>query len=446
MDSPASIPAGFPQAAELKARQDEFESLVEQARGHQKVPVGTLISGVSGLVQLVQLQAQLQTYLGSSGSGSSSLTKIDALRTATGYMLNTLAAEHAGTGINNTVGIVTFSSTATVLAPLTGDPASLEPKTALLEATASTNIGDGLKQAIALLDGRPAPAIILLSDGWNNEGMTNAQILAGPVAEAAAKDIPVCTIGLGTSPYDVDQRLLDSIAATTGGGYYFVPDRVSLTADMESCHHSAAGQQLIDYRGKLAAGSTVSAPAFTVPAGKRRLTVTATAPETSIKLELADSTGRVIPSANTVGGPPGLAVATVINPPAGPVSARVSAQQVNPGSQDVFISASTDGPTTSRHLTAIQAGSAASGPLGQQRMQIRQALTAAAIITGLCFLGLSIRGLRQRIRVRRTGKRGGTFLVPLVLVPGAVLGLIALAGAAVLNILWELPLIPMPNF
>jgi hypothetical protein len=216
---------------------------------------------------------------------------------------------------------------------------------------------------------------------------------------------------------------------------------------MESCHHSAAGQQLVDYQGRLTAGSAVSAPPFTVPAGRHHLTVTATAPGSTFGLELADASGRVISNAAATGsGTPGLAVAVVSNPPAGPVSARLTGQQVDAASPAFFLSASTDGQTTTRHVTPLQAGANTSGPLGRQRMQIRQALTAAALVTGICFVLISIRGLARRMQLRRTGRKKGGFLVPLVLYPGAIFGLIALVCAVGLNILWEMPLIPLPSF
>jgi uncharacterized protein YegL len=447
MDSPAVIPAGFPKAAELKERQDEFEGLVEQARGHQKVPVGTLVSGISGLVQLVQLQVQLQDYLTKQGADAKSLAKITALKLATGYMIETLTAEHSREGTNNQVGIVTFSSEAAVLAPVTPDPASVKAKVAALEPEASTNIGDGLQQAVGMLEGQPAPAIILLTDGWNNSGMSNDQVLSGPVAGAAGKNIPVCTIGLGSSPFDVDQELLQAISSRTGGGYYFVPDRVSLAGDMEACHHSAAGQLLTDQRGKLAAAGSVSSRPFNIPAGKRHLTVTVAAPGSTFGMEVADGSGRVIAdAAATATGSPGLAVATVSNPPPGAVTVRLLGQQVDANSPDYFLSASTDGQTTDRHVTPLAAGGGAGGSLARQRVQIRQVLTAAAIIAGICFVALSLRGLARRLRQRRTGRTGGGWVLPLVLYPGAVLGVIALIGAGVMNLLWDVPLVPLPSF
>ncbi|HEV1996585.1 MAG TPA: serine/threonine-protein kinase, partial [Candidatus Dormibacteraeota bacterium] len=230
MSSPAVIPAGFPRAAELKQKQDAFGSLVEQVKGGKKIPVGAIVAGVSGVVDLIQLQKELDDYLTAHGTDPATISKLAALKVSANSMLAALAAEHRDLGIDNKVGLVKFSDTASVLAPLGADFNAQQSVVSGLRTEGSTNMGDGLQEALQVLNGQGGGNIVLLTDGWNNTGMTNDQVLSGPVATAAGRGIPVCTIGLGESPFDVDQALLSDIAARTGGDYYFVGDRVSLGA------------------------------------------------------------------------------------------------------------------------------------------------------------------------------------------------------------------------
>src|SRR5262249_14171636 len=138
------------------------------------------------------------------------------------------------------------------------------------------------------------PSIIMLTDGWNNEGMTNDQVLSGPVQRAATGKVPVCAVGLGEAPADVDQKLLLDIASRTGGGYHYVDGTTPLGGDLLACHQSLAGDLLMDQRGTVRQGQVVQGQGFTLPAGHHRLAVTLSWPGSQLDLRVTDPAGKAV--------------------------------------------------------------------------------------------------------------------------------------------------------
>jgi Ca-activated chloride channel family protein len=161
------------------------------------------------------------------------------------------------------VGVVAFSSDASLVQPVTDDLPAAKAAIQGLQLGGGTAIGDGLEVALASLPpelvapsgaiaspggpggpgggpARPAPVpgqppppppavVLLLTDGANTEGE--------PPLDATAKardaNVPVFTIGMGGrgGPFpfggggggSVDEALLQEMAAQTGGQYYFAP-------------------------------------------------------------------------------------------------------------------------------------------------------------------------------------------------------------------------------
>ncbi|GLU48467.1 VWA domain-containing protein [Nocardiopsis ansamitocini] len=133
------------------------------------------------------------------------------------------------------VGLVAFSSTASVISSPTHDHQAVADSVVGLTISPGTAIGEGVFASLqtinsfdedATLDPPPA-AVILLSDGENTSGR--------PVATAAqlASDanVPVSTIAFGTGasiieidgqyvPANIDKAALERLADTTGGHFY----------------------------------------------------------------------------------------------------------------------------------------------------------------------------------------------------------------------------------
>jgi Ca-activated chloride channel family protein len=132
------------------------------------------------------------------------------------------------------VGLVTFSSTASVAAPLTRDHEMVLDALDVAAAPGQgTAIGDAIARSVELLGpapaGDPPPmAILLLSDGAQTRGRLTP--LAG-AARARARRIPVYSVALGTQkgsisagvislPVPPDPVTLKRIARSTGASFY----------------------------------------------------------------------------------------------------------------------------------------------------------------------------------------------------------------------------------
>lgn len=147
------------------------------------------------------------------------------------------------------VGVVSFSSDATLVQPVTEDLPAVRAAIDDLQLGGGTAIGEGIQVALAalppdeaLLAGGsiiaprapnspppPPPGIILLlTDGANTEGMPPLDA----AAKARAANVPIFTVGMGgrSNPFGfgrarsgVDEDNLREIAAQTGGQYYYAP-------------------------------------------------------------------------------------------------------------------------------------------------------------------------------------------------------------------------------
>jgi Ca-activated chloride channel homolog len=161
------------------------------------------------------------------------------------------------------VGLVTFSSTPRVAAPLSWDRSVVLGALAGSDAPAAgTAIGDALARAVDLLEpiARPAPpgaealssssaptataapsAIVFLSDGAQTRGRLSPLAAA---ERAAADGIPIYTIALGTTTGVIhegvlslrvppDPAMLQRISQTTGGTFFAAMDEADLDVAYE---------------------------------------------------------------------------------------------------------------------------------------------------------------------------------------------------------------------
>lgn len=135
------------------------------------------------------------------------------------------------------VALVSFSGTASIVAPPTLDRAAVKRAIDSLQLAPATAIGEGIYTSLDALalapsdpnhPGQPAPgAIVLLSDGYTNIGRDSA------AAAQAAKDqnVPVYTVAYGTPggyvyeqgvrvPVPVNHAELAKIAQISGGKKY----------------------------------------------------------------------------------------------------------------------------------------------------------------------------------------------------------------------------------
>lgn len=138
--------------------------------------------------------------------------------------------------LNDSTGIISFSTAAATELPLTGINSAANYATARAAANGisfggTTSIGAGLQLGFSLLPPSGIPrSLVLLSDGFQNTAPMADTVLAG-----APANVPVHTVALGMAS---DQALLQHIAAVTGGTYHFSPDELGLF-DIYNVTHSA---------------------------------------------------------------------------------------------------------------------------------------------------------------------------------------------------------------
>ena len=159
-----------------------------------------------------------------------------------------IAIEFIASRPSDRIGIVVFAGESFTQSPLTSDRVTLinlmkEIETGLIED--GTAIGNGLATAVARLKDSDAKSkvVILLTDGVNNCGEISP-ITAAEIARTY--NVRVYTIGVGargTAPYpvqtpwgielqqvrvEIDEPLLQEIAAKTGGKYFRATDNTKL--------------------------------------------------------------------------------------------------------------------------------------------------------------------------------------------------------------------------
>ena len=189
----ASVPAGVAQAGAINQR--EHTVLVEDISGSM------VIEYVPGV------------------------TKLEAAKQA-GI---TMVVNKARIDAYDQMGLVTFSSEANILMPIS----SLHShKPALIKALQSltiaggTDINEGLVKARDLFDWRPHDVvrrIVLLTDGVGGDPERTAE-------ELKARNVVIDVIGIGENPSDVDEDLLRRVASVVAGAtlYRFIKDHKTL--------------------------------------------------------------------------------------------------------------------------------------------------------------------------------------------------------------------------
>jgi Ca-activated chloride channel homolog len=143
------------------------------------------------------------------------------------------------------VGAVAFSTTPRSVVAPSHDRDDVRAHLASLEADGGTATGDGLAEALRLLesndDRRPPAAVVLLSDGETTTGRDPVDV----ARQARAADVPIYTVALGTAggtitnssgsvlPVPPDPETMAEIAAASGGESFDVEDAEQLDAVYE---------------------------------------------------------------------------------------------------------------------------------------------------------------------------------------------------------------------
>ena len=177
--------------------------------------------------------------------------RIGLARTAASRFVDTsriARMENNRTVPGDEVGVVTFSSAAASLSPLTeltsaADKAAKQAVIAGITADGTTAIGAGLRASLNQLTGRGTPGcletIILLSDGMQNTGEDPSTV----VPDIRARGAVVFSIGLGS---DADVGTLAGIASATGGKFFFAGSSTDLPTIFTEIQATVTGAAILD--------------------------------------------------------------------------------------------------------------------------------------------------------------------------------------------------------
>ena len=237
---------------------------------------------------------------GSMGDQFRGRRKLDGAKDAAGNILQMIKDEAVGGRADHRAALVTFSSQASTVAPLTADLEALSGAVTRLSTAGGTNVGAGLAAGVRQIQEqgpRTADAkrvLILLSDGKSTDGLSRDQILAGPVAEAQQAGICIYTIGFGEAA-DLDEALLRGVASRSGCGEYFhATDAGRLSAIYVKLRHQSLGDVVGEFSGRITQGQRLNAGSFAVGPRQSQLLATLNWPGSRLELRLTDPTGKVV--------------------------------------------------------------------------------------------------------------------------------------------------------
>ena len=283
-DMPCAVADSMP--PHVKAFIDKYLPLARAQYNQYDQPVSPKTSTATVLVLDVS---------GSMGDPWQGGIKLESAKKAATDIVTMMEQESRVGGVSHSVAVATFSSIAWLNLGLTTDYAQAKRVIAGLVPTERTNIGAGLQVANDALRSAPADGrriIILLSDGLTNEGLSPAEILSGPVQEAANAGTCIYAVGFG-DPGDLDEDLLRQIASgSLCGQYYYATDAYQLDAIYIKVRHQALGQIIGEFSGHVEQGQTATMGEITVPSGLGELNVTLVWPGSTLDLIMTDPKGR----------------------------------------------------------------------------------------------------------------------------------------------------------
>lgn len=273
------------------------------------------------------------------------VAKIDAAKSAVGTLLTFIQQEQQN-GEAQQVGLVPFNDQVHDGAPPGTDFDALRSRLKGLQAGGSTDIYDALKTAIDQA-ASAAPAtkklVILVTDGGQNTPQLSVQdFLDGPVKDAAARGISICTIGFGQGG-DLDESLLQQIASPDCG-FAAAGNEVKLQQQYIKLRAGSLGTIAQEFQGTVQQGQTVQIGTVELAANMGLLNVADVWPGSTLKLHIKDPAGKEIVDGS--GGASDVTTPTSENvlinqPAAGTWTISLDGVQVAAGGEPYYVLAST---------------------------------------------------------------------------------------------------------
>jgi len=197
-----------------------------------------------------------------------------------------------------TLAVVTFAGTAHTLVTLTSDFSAVKVAIEDLGAGGNTDIGDALTEALFELgahsEDSAAKAIVLFTDGHITTGMSEDEVMAGPVKDVIDRQIVIHTIGYGDPSY-LHSEFLREMAESTGGKYYDATEVFQLqNAFIEAGQRAEAWDIEATFVGRVKHQETVIAGTFDLASRVGSLKVTLNWPGSNLDLHIIDPRGREV--------------------------------------------------------------------------------------------------------------------------------------------------------
>lgn len=327
---------------DVKDDQTSIVYIPTPASGPTPTPVE--IGGQSDTVLVMDVSGSMSDPAGSSGK-----TKMEAAKAGATNILNMVRDENLVQGGTHRLGLVSFTDTATIEQSLGGQYSAMESAVSAMSPQSGTNLGEGLQSGLNAMTGVTSAReriIIILSDGMSNTGMSNDEILNGPVAFAKKQGIKIFTVGFGSGGSSdmyggIDEEFLKQIASQTGGEYYYAEEYFDLENVYIRLRQQSRGEVVANLSGT-ATDSSQDAGVFDVKIENGELHGTVNWEEGQTDIVLVDPDGREVDSEY-----PGAyifneskpAYVVVKNPQPGTWKARVKSAEGTGGAYDVVVSA-----------------------------------------------------------------------------------------------------------
>ena len=164
------------------------------------------------------------------------------------------------------IGIVSFSTAASVVQPLTSDLDTVRDAiTRIPPPDGATAIGDALELGASMMPNHGHRVVVLVTDGVNNRGTDPLDA----ARELRGRGITVYTVGIGSNsgelipgtdePAELDDTALQQIADETGGAYLRAADAPQLRDALNAVAHSTSWEpRRVDASLPLALGGALA--------------------------------------------------------------------------------------------------------------------------------------------------------------------------------------------
>ncbi|MFC1997563.1 FHA domain-containing protein [Chloroflexota bacterium] len=266
----------------------------------------------------IPLGGDAQTVMVFDTSGSmremdqTGITKLEAAKRAGGNILDILDAEAGSSaGFSGQIGLVRFSSDASVPVPLTTNISEVRRALQQFSDQGGTRMAAGLLDGIELLrssNTNSKKIMILLSDGLPNillsgesrrdhDPQVREEILE-LAAQAGQYGICIYTVGFGqplSGGGSIDEELLREIARVSGcGEYYAALDATQLANVYVELRHASTGNVLLHQGGNISQGQEVQVAYVDVPQYQSQVLLTINWPSGQIEPVLIDPNAQVV--------------------------------------------------------------------------------------------------------------------------------------------------------